>query len=357
MLGPFSQGWLAGDAECIRYCDGLARGWRALEESLSLGGVRDVRTSDLCGTPAFRAFAAHLILNAERVAVEYNSARAAFRERHHVENPARPVPPLAVQDGRIELPLWVMRCDGPRARLFVRPAGEQVELLAGRECVATLGVDRLSNVAGHEQPWELEQAGWCLRPRALTLSGFVRLFMADLFIHGIGGAKYDEVTDEYLSRLLGAAVPPMCCVTATLYLPLPRTRVRREQLEQARWRARDLIFNPQRYVHNPSPELVRRRAELIRRSQELRAHDYANHAERRAVFDGIRAVNEHLLRLDPWRAADFEQEIRNLEHSLEQDKIALDREYFVGLHLKHSLEELVSRIAGELVPEPVGARV
>jgi hypothetical protein len=133
--------------------------------------------------------------------------------------------------------------------------------------------------------------------------------------------------------------------------------VRREQLARARWRARDLVYNPQRYVKDPSADLLRRRTELIRHSQELAAHDHLNRAQRQAVFNGIRAVNEHLLRQDPWRAAEFEQEIQNLEHALEQDKIALDREYFVGLHLKRSLEELVGRIAGQLVPEPAGARV
>jgi hypothetical protein len=117
-----------------------------------------------------------------------------------------------------------------------------------------------------------------------------------------------------------------------------------------------LIYNPQRYVRNPSPDLLRRRAELIRRSQELAAHDYNNHTERRAVFDGIRSVNEHLLRQDSWRAAEFQQEIERLQHAREQDEIALNREYFVGLHLKHSLEELVSRISRALIPEALQAR-
>ncbi|NLG43622.1 MAG: hypothetical protein GX547_10275 [Phycisphaerae bacterium] len=355
MLRPFSEGWLA-DGERIRYCDGLARGFRALEAALGLDGVRELRISELCGTPAFRAFAAQLMLNAESSAASYNAARQAFRERHKVENPARPVPPLVTQDGRIEVPLWIMRCDGPRTHLFVRRSGEQLDLLADRTFVTSMDVTALADREMHDQPWELERLGWRLRPRALTLSGFARLFLADLFIHGIGGAKYDEVTDDFLARFLGAPPPSMCCVTATVYLPLPRTGVTDEQVAQARWRARDLLYNPQRYVCNPSPDLLRRRAELIRRSQELAAHDYNNHTERRAVFDGIRAVNEHLLRQDSWRTAEFQQEIERLQHAREQDAIALNREYFVGLHLRHSLEELVSRISRALTPETLEAR-
>ena len=40
----------------------------------------------------------------------------------------------------------------------------------------------------------LQTRGIKLRSRALTTTMFVRLFLADAFLHGIGGAKYDEVT-------------------------------------------------------------------------------------------------------------------------------------------------------------------
>ena len=40
-----------------------------------------------------------------------------------------------------------------------------------------------------------------LRPRALTLTLFARLCVADFFIHGIGGGKYDEVTDRIIREL------------------------------------------------------------------------------------------------------------------------------------------------------------
>ena len=42
-----------------------------------------------------------------------------------------------------------------------------------------------------------------LRPRALTLTLFARVCLGDFFIHGIGGGKYDEVTDAIIRDYFG----------------------------------------------------------------------------------------------------------------------------------------------------------
>ena len=49
--------------------------------------------------------------------------------------------------------------------------------------------------------------GLRLRTRALTTTLFARLFLADLFVHGIGGAKYDAMTDQICERLFGMKAP------------------------------------------------------------------------------------------------------------------------------------------------------
>ncbi len=43
----------------------------------------------------------------------------------------------------------------------------------------------------------------CVLPRALTTTLFLRTFIADLFIHGIGGGQYDRLTDRIVET-----VPP-----------------------------------------------------------------------------------------------------------------------------------------------------
>ena len=50
---------------------------------------------------------------------------------------------------------------------------------------------------------ELPAGSIRLRTRALTTTMFSRFLLGDLFIHGIGGAKYDELGDEIARRFFG----------------------------------------------------------------------------------------------------------------------------------------------------------
>ena len=183
-----------------------------------------------------------------------------------------------------------------------------------------------------------------MRPRALALSAFARLFLADLFIHGIGGAKYDEMMEDFVHDFFGIEPAPACCISATLRLPLPHHAVRAADIAAARHRSRDLRYNPQRHVSHVPPDLLRQRAELLRRDAELRARQPRDHADRRLVYLGLRRVNEQILATDPWRAAEYDQRIQTLEEQGRLDRIALDREYFYALHSEHTLRQLVEAI-------------
>ena len=55
----------------------------------------------------------------------------------------------------------------------------------------------------------------------LTTTLFSRFLLGDLFIHGIGGAKYDELGDEIARRFFGIEPPGFLTVSMTLWLGLP----------------------------------------------------------------------------------------------------------------------------------------
>jgi hypothetical protein len=352
LVRPFADAWLAGGAPQIEFCPAILRGSAAIEQALDLPGVHAVRVSALCAMPEFRAFAAHLIQHAPRLAAAYNEAQARYRARHRVQSATRPVPPLATAGDQTEVPLWVSQPDGPRQRLQVARVGERFELYAGSERIAELSMAELGDPPALAQPWSFERAGWRLRPRALALSTFARLLLADVFIHGIGGARYDEITDDYAREFFGVELAPLCCVSATLHLPLPHSGVRLEEVRGARRASRDVRFNPQRYVRSAPPELLEERNALVARSDELRARRLADRPVRRSTFDGIHRVNERLLAQDPWRAAELEQRAQDLAERYALDRIALHREYFVALHLRATLAELVARLRQALTLSP-----
>ena len=304
LLGAFARAWLATPGAPLPYCEAMLAGRAATETALGLDGVRELRISQLCTTPVFRTFAAHLLLHARRMAECYNAAQSDYRRRHRVRAAGQPVPPLLISSDAVEVPFWLVRRDEPRRRLFVTPRDGSLELRTDNAEVGRLQLDDLAASRRHAEAWPIEHAGWQLRPRALTLSCFARFLLADLFIHGIGGAKYDD--------------------------------------------SRDLRHNPQRHVAGLPAPLLTERTELVRRSQELAAHAPRDHESRRLVFRALRRLNEQMLEADPWRAAKYDERVQTLEDRWQRDRVALDREYFYALHRQEALAELVKVVQRDL---------
>ncbi|MBW7905950.1 MAG: hypothetical protein LC135_10810 [Phycisphaerae bacterium] len=343
VLDVLTSAWVAPTL-----ADALAVALPEIERGLGLRGARVVRVSRLSETAAFRAFAAHLLLNAEALAHAYNTAQVTFRLRHRLRNPSRPVPPLEVNQGAVETPFWLIneRGDRRRQRLFVRPTGGAIEVLADRTPIALLERDHLADPAWHAAPWPLAHAHWRLRPRALALSCFARLMLADLFIHGIGGAKYDEVTDDFAQRLFGEPLPPYACVTATLHLPgADAAAPSAVEIHRAR---RDLHWNPQRHLRTIPADLAARRRQAVEASRRLRERSPSAHAARRGVFNEIRALNEQMLSVAAGERAELEKRLAAEERRAAAARVAADREYFFALHPRDALLALAAALRSAL---------
>jgi hypothetical protein len=77
---------------------------------------------------------------------------------------------------------------------------------------------------------------------------YARLFLGDLFLHGIGGAKYDELTDVLIRRFFGLTPPAFYAVTATLLLPVRRPAVAPEDVRRVDHMLRELRFHPEQHL-------------------------------------------------------------------------------------------------------------
>jgi hypothetical protein len=208
--------------------------------------------SELCQTGAFRWFAAHLLTNLPRFAADYNDALAAYRREHRIRNHAHPVPNLA-SDGRwLEAPFWLWTADDPRRRpMFACQANGRTVLSdrVGFERVLPNGAgQRLTAAVAELESWEAD--GLKLRSRALITTMFARLVLADVFIHGIGGAKYDEATDAICQRFFGAAPPGFATLSGTLHLPIDHPPGSEEGVRRLRGRLRELRFHPERFLNS-----------------------------------------------------------------------------------------------------------
>jgi len=177
---------------------------------------------------------------------------------------------------------------------------------------------------------------------------FARFFLGDLFIHGIGGAKYDELGDEIARRFLGFEPPGFLALSLTLRLGLPADPVTPADLAAANRALRDLRFNPDRHLREPYPDELRI---LINAKREAVARPVTSRRERVARAMAIRRCNEGM---QAWVEAMRTELIARrlaIRAGLRSNRIARNREYASVLHPERRLRDVLQGI-GASVPAP-----
>lgn len=265
----------------------------------------ELPVSRLSQTEAFAHFAKHILADLPRFREVYNAAIHAYREANGIRSANHPAPDLA--EG--EAPFWVRTANGRRER-------------------ATPASDVHS-----------------LRPRALTLTLFARVCLGDFFIHGIGGGKYDEVTDAIIRDYFGIEPPAYQVLSATLHLPLPGFPSTADNLKHAERHVRDLHWNPQRHLsedQRANPEVKA----LVETHASLAANEppYAEHAARRAWFRSLHAITERLRPLVAVFVPDAEAEMARVRSEVEANAILQRRDYPWVLYPEETLRPFLERI-------------
>ncbi len=269
---------------------------------------------------AFATFVAHLALDAPAFAAAYNAALAEYRERTGTRSAAQPFPDLAVDGDLVELPLWVI--DGRRRTVWAR-TGERPALMVDGAVLCELG-------DAAEARRRLLEAGLALAPKALALTLFTRLVVADLFIHGVGGGRYDEVTEDVFRRYFGIEPTPMVVASMTVYLPLGARIVRDEEVEAAVMALNRLQHNPDQMLDDVEFDTAHERARAVALAEEksrLVAAIAEPGADKKAVGARIREVNAELAALlAPWERQ-LESDLEELRRMQQASEILTDRTY------------------------------
>ncbi|MDQ7858427.1 MAG: hypothetical protein QN174_09645 [Armatimonadota bacterium] len=291
----------------------------------------DLPVSRLAGTRAFRRFAVALLADAPRFATIHNRCLAGYREHYGVRTAAQPFPDLTVEETLVEVPFWLVEA-GRRWPVFVQPASGAL-VASGR----TVG----------EVPADPDAPGFAalpLRPRALTLTAFVRLVVADLFIHGVGGGRYDRATDAIIREWLGLAPPAYVAVTATLHLPFDGAGSIDAERQRLRRLLLDLQHNPDRFLPDGGPHrgLVEEKWDLIRRLE--RAGEMTRR-ERRAATQRIRELNTILAAVVADRVAETQEALARLDRHDEDAEVRAYRGYPFLLYPIEAVEALVDSLA------------
>jgi hypothetical protein len=176
--------------------------------------------SPLCSSEPYLLFAHHVLSRADSFAGDYNAALEDYRREHRVRTPGRPMPNLKVGPEECEVPFWLdSLASGTRKRGSVVRRGNNWVLRTPDDADEFPFQPRAAASASSELSSWLRRHDLRLSPRALTLTTFLRLLLVDQFVHGIGGGRYDQVTDRLIERHFGLEPPRFAVTTATLYFP------------------------------------------------------------------------------------------------------------------------------------------
>jgi hypothetical protein len=210
----------------------------------------EIPTSRVCRSEPFAWFVAHLLANLQRLRRTHNEIVHEYRRANRIRSASHPVPDLAAQGEWFEAPFWVWTGSDPRRRaVFARRGTHAVELTdrASLRVELPLTADAPADRAV-ERLIALAAEGVKIRCRTLMTTLWARLVLGDVFLHGIGGAKYDEVTDALIERFFGLRPPSFFTLSATLQLPIPQTHVAPPPDREIRGRLRELEYHPERFV-------------------------------------------------------------------------------------------------------------
>jgi hypothetical protein len=261
-----------------------------------------IRALELSRTDAFAAVIERIRADASACARSYNAAAA-----RHPRSRIRPL-----DDGPDpEVPLWRLE-SGQR-----RPA-------------------RASDLGGGQGS---------LAPRALLMTGLLRLGACDLFIHGTGGggveadAGYEAVTDDWLGAWLGERPRAAVAIaTATLRLPLDPDAARDlGRIERARSAAHRARHDPALLGDAPGAAAKRSLIAQIDQAKLAGADARPRYREMHAMLAGIR--DRHADSLDR-----LEAESVAASERLAQAHIAADRTWPFPLYPDAMLRTLKADI-------------
>ena len=321
-----------------RLGEALSDARHALEGEWGLQTL-ELPISTVCDTEAFHRFTVELIGRASEFRNAYNGALDAYRTAHRLRTSAQPLPDLGARDQWIETPFWVWQKDDPRRRpLWVRPNANGVELSDAGQWKTTL--DHTPDVAV-ERLASLRSEGIKIRGRALATTLYARLVLSDLFLHGIGGAKYDQVTDDLSERFFGASPPAYLTVSASLWLPVTRPDSHKPGHRELGQRLRDLRFHPEHHVDSSSSDANKWIDQKQRWVRTKKTFD--NAAERHLAIQEANEVMFEMLRTE---ADAISAELASGEARQRGDALRDSREFSFALFPEEDLRERMLALSG-----------
>lgn len=236
-----------------------------------------------------------LLGDARACAQTYNAAIAL--------QPQATIASLRIEPQRVELPVWAIAWRRPRRRVFADLTGQPRWVFGSGEPVNR-------NIFG-------------LAPRALLMTAIVRQYVCGLFVHGTGGVKYDQVTQQWWESWRGQRLAPITLATADLMLEFGVPLADRAALHHAVWYRHHLPHNIDRALGSEDSQ-----KRLLFRVKD------------RAAFEQLHRINESLVAANPHLITEADRELERAQVGLANAKVANKRDWCFPLYSHERIDQM-----------------
>ena len=227
----------------------------------------EVPLSVLVQLPTFQAMIQGMFDDVPRLVSTYNATLEAYRREHGIKNQANPFPNMSVNGTEFEMPFW--------------------EIVEGARKAVTVDVASSSR--------SLENK--LIAPRGSIVTLMLRGVCSDLFIHGLGGGKYDQFVDAFAQEYWGAPLPRFVVASATRYL-FPHQVDYYLRARELKGRYKEMVSHTNKFlgqgIFSEGDEaalapLVERRRPLVEELQRA-----SSNAERSPVAHALNEINREI---------------------------------------------------------------
>ena len=322
---------------CVDIVGLLTSARSEMEESFGINNL-EIPVSWICDTDGFYQFLLNILHRADPFAKIYNSKLAEYRSIHKIRSKANPLPDLKISGDLVELPFWIWKIGGQRERCYILNDEDSMKITNGNDTLVILKKSDtvIKNISRLKT---LIDTSIKIRPRAITTTIFSRLFFSDVFVHGIGGAKYDTITDEIIKEFFGVEPPASVTISSTLFLPFNTFDTSNECLTRLKQVVNDMRYNPERHA----PKEAWEDAEFIniikKKQKLLKMINVGNKDEKRLYFNQIKELNRLLLTKINTEFQNKQREINKNRHALAYNEAVRFREYPVFIYPTKVLRE------------------
>jgi len=261
--------------------------WRLASSSIDLAPFI-LYLSDLCKSSAFAHLIAWTIAPEKDFQKIHNRAAGDYRTQNRIRSRAHPVPDLVVDGALRELPFWTFDSKNGRRPLFLEEKDGYVKFLAGGEVF--LDITSQEARSGEQLHRALGRTCVQIQSRALMTSLFLKGFVYDLFIHGIGGGRYELITDAIFQNLTGEPPPMHAVASATLKFDQEKEIALKLEKRRLTRQVRDIRYNPDYFSDRIADQKLR---SLIADKDALK-QKIQKGVSSPEIFQNIRKINARL---------------------------------------------------------------